>query len=184
MIVKTIAAMLNPAPYAPGTSSLWDDPHISKNMLKAHLSADVDGATRKHDFVARSVEWIATLAPPAKYPRLLDLGCGPGIYGNLLAKRGYSVTGIDLSERSISYAVEAARQSALDVTYICQNYLELNEMNDFDVITLIYCDFGVLSDADRRQLLMKIYQGLKPGGVLIFDVFTAKKYEGREESST
>lgn len=42
----------------------------------------------------------------------------------------------------------------------------------FDVIVLIYCDYGALSIGDRLILLRKIYQALKPKGKFILDVLT------------
>lgn len=42
----------------------------------------------------------------------------------------------------------------------------------FDVVTLIYCDYAVLSKSDRLALLDKVVRALKPGGVFIVDVFT------------
>jgi|AGTN01.2.fsa_nt_gi hypothetical protein len=65
-----------PEAYAPGAPEFWNDPHISKGMLEAHLNPDEEAATRKPHFVRRSAEWIAQIADPMKRPRLLDLGCG------------------------------------------------------------------------------------------------------------
>ncbi|MGE5494383.1 MAG: methyltransferase domain-containing protein [Burkholderiales bacterium] len=41
---------------------------------------------------------MAKTAHPVKRPRLLDLGCGPGIYAELFAKKGFCVTGVDFSQ--------------------------------------------------------------------------------------
>ena len=70
--------------------------------------------------------------------QLLDLGCGPGIYSELLYDKGFSVTGIDFSKRSIEYAQNHARETNRKIRYSYQNYLEMNYENEFDVIILIY----------------------------------------------
>lgn len=57
----------------------------------------------------------------------------------------------------------------------------LDYQNRFDIATLIYCDFGVLSTNDRAALLKKIRDALRPNGCLIFDVFTPQQYVGQEE---
>jgi len=163
------------------SDKFWNDEHISKGMLEAHLNKDWEAATRKYDFVINSVEWISSIALPSLKNKLLDLGCGPGIYAELLKRKGYDVTGVDFSERSVNYAIESAKKENLDITYICQDYLELDLEEKFDVITLIYCDFGVLSDKNRRLLLKKIYSMLKPDGILILDVFTPLEHEGKKE---
>ena len=173
-----------PALYAPSTSKFWDDEHISKGMLEAHLDPDWEAATRKLDFVQRSVNWIANVSNPLKRTQLLDLGCGPGIYAELFAEAGFRVTGIDLSPRSINYARESAVQKNTNIFYQCQNYLTLNYCEEFDVITLIYCDFGVLSKEERKILLSKIYRALKPNGLLLLDAFTAKEYEKKAETKS
>jgi SAM-dependent methyltransferase len=171
-----------PSLYAPSTSKFWDDEHISKSMLEAHLNPELEAATRKLDFVRHSAGWIADLADPTARPRLLDLGCGPGIYAELFDQLGFQVTGMDLSPRSIRYANENALKKKLKINYLLQNYLELDEEAAFDVITLIYCDFGVLCPEDRNSLLRKIHRALKPGGLFIVDAWTPSFYTEFKEN--
>ncbi len=178
---QLLKLMQRPQLYELSSDKFWNDEHISKGMLEAHLNKDWEAATRKYDFVINSVEWISSIASPSLKNKLLDLGCGPGIYTELLKRKGYDVTGVDFSERSVNYAIESAKKENLDITYICQDYLELDLEEKFDVITLIYCDFGVLSDKNRRLLLKKIYSMLKLDGILILDVFTPLEHEGKKE---
>ncbi len=170
-----------PTLYAQSSHKFWDDAHISKGMLAEHLNPASDGATRNHQFVARSAAWIAEQFTPKNYPILLDLGCGPGIYAEKFAIAGYDVTGIDLSVRSIDYAQQHIESKPYQATYVCRNYLTLDDEDAFDIITLIWCDYGVLPPEDRSTLLKNIYRALKDGGVLIFDVFTTQRYASIEE---
>jgi SAM-dependent methyltransferase len=169
-----IKSLSRPELYAPSSGSFWDDPYISEIMLDVHLDPESDSATRRHDFVDKSVAWISEIAPPSAYPNLLDLGCGPGIYAEKFHHSGYTVTGIDFSERSIRYAEVQAVLSKTDIEYLHQDYLTIGYTDRFDIVTLIYCDYAVLSATDRCALLGKIFQALKPGGKFIFDVFTHK----------
>lgn len=180
MLNKLSNYLVKPELYAPGTGIFWDDDHISKGLLEAHLSPDWDAATRNHEFVDKSVNWIASIANPEKYNKLLDLGCGPGLYAERFHKAGYSVTGIDFSRRSIEYARQQAQAKNCNINYIYQNYLTIDYTEEFDLITLIYCDYAPLSINDRLILLQKVYRALKPGGIFLFDVFTPKmrKAEG------
>lgn len=162
--------------------ALWEDEHISKGMLQSHLNPNEEGATFRHEFVFKSVQWITELAPPPQYNQLLDLGCGPGIYAECFKKEGYSVTGVDFSKHNIRYAKEQAIQSGSNIQYHYQDYLTLNYTGQFDVITLINKDYAVLSKTDRMTLLEKVYQALKPGGKFIFDVMTPKMRQ-KERSS-
>jgi SAM-dependent methyltransferase len=172
-----------PALYAPGTSTFWDDAHISMEMLRSHLDPEQDGATNNHMFVRRSVGWIAEAAPVQTHPALLDLGCGPGIYAELFDAAGYTVTGVDFSRRSIEYAQKSARATRRPITYRYGDYLMLDYNNQFDLVTMINCDFGALSTENRANLLSKIHAALNAKGLFIFDVFTPSKFadftEGR-----
>lgn len=170
-----------PKLYAPSTNKFWDDEHISKGMLAAHLNPDWDAATRKPEFLDKSVDWISEIAPSSQYKLLLDLGCGPGLYAERFNSAGYSVTGVDFSKRSIAYAKEQTLLNKSTIQYHYQNYLTIDYIEQFDVITLIYCDYAALSITDRLILLRKVYQALKPNGKFIFDVFTPlmRKKESR-----
>ena len=164
--------LTKPDIYTLSTNKFWDDEHISKGMLEAHLNPELDAASRKADFLDQSVRWIATIAPPAQYPHLLDLGCRPGLYAERFHQAGYSVTGVDFSKRSIAYAKEQTLRNKTNITYHYQNYLTIEYTEQFDVVTIIYCDYAALSAKDRLTLLGKVYQVLKPGGKFILDVFT------------
>lgn len=169
-----------PKLYAPSTNKFWDDAHISKGLLKAHLDPNWDAATRKPEFLDKSVNWTSKIAPPSQYKYLLDLGCGPGLYAERFSTAGYFVTGVDFSKRSIAYAKERMLLNKSNIEYLYQDYLTIDYIEQFDVITLIYCDYPALSITDRLNLLRKVYKALKPGGKFIFDVFTPKmrKEEG------
>lgn len=166
-----------PGLYEKTLQKFWDDQHISKGMLDAHLNPDTDSASRKPEYINSSAEWIASLLP--KGSKLLDIGCGPGLYTKRLAKYGLCVTGLDFSDRSIAYAKEHDEKSE----YITKNYLEMNFDNMFDIVTLIWCDYGALIPEDRYNLLARVYRALKPGGLFLLDVFTPA-WNGRNTEST
>ena len=162
----------------------WNDEYISKQMLEAHLDPDFNGASRKLHFIESSAAWITEAVPPADYPALLDLGCGPGLYGERFARAGFQVTGVDFSERSIVYARDSAKRKGLDICYLYHDYLSLELNCCFDFITMIYCDYGALSTDDRKKLLRIIYQHLKPGGKLLLDVFSKETFDSFREGQT
>ncbi len=170
-----------PQLYSPGTNLFWKEQHISQYVLDAHLDPGIDKASRSPEFIDKSVAWITSIAPPSKFRHLLDLGCGPGLYAQRFSNAGYEVTGIDFSKRSLEYAKKQTVAGGNKINYIHQDYLTIDYTCHFDVITLIYCDFGVLSAGDRAILANKIYKGLKPGGKFILDVFTPAEHSGRQE---
>jgi SAM-dependent methyltransferase len=161
-----------PAPFTPGEPHFWDDPHISKGLLATHLDPATDLASRRPETIDRSVAWLAETLGLAPGAAILDLGCGPGLYASRLAARGLRVTGVDLSPRSIAYAVEQAHTLGLDITYRCQNYLELADEAQYDAALLIYGDFCPLAPAQRARLLANVRRALLPGGFFVLDVST------------
>ncbi|MHA4413932.1 class I SAM-dependent methyltransferase [Bacillus cereus] len=159
----------------------WQDPYIAKKLLEAHLSSDIEGASRSLSFIDRSIDFIQQVAPQKYYQKVLDLGCGPGLYSERLAQKGYKVTGIDFSENSIRYATEQAKKLDYDIEYRYKNYLELNYSNIYDLALLIYCDYGALAPENRNILLSNIWNSLKNGGQLLLDVFSQNKFDQFKE---
>ncbi len=159
-----------PEPFAPGEPRFWDDPHISKGMLAAHLNPDTEAASRPPATIDRSVAWIVESLDLQRGDAVLDLGCGPGLYAARLAARGMRVTGVDASRRSIDYATDYAQTHDLAITYRYQDYLTLEDADRYDAALLIYGDFCPLSPAQRARLLRNVHRALKPGGHFVLDV--------------
>lgn len=168
---------VRPALYEKGTAVMWTDPYISKQLLQIHLDPDTDLASRKYSSIEITAEWVLSKAAK-KGMHILDLGCGPGLYCEIFANKGHSVTGVDFSRTSIDYARQETEKKGLNINYLHQNYLELDvPENHFDLATLIYTDLGPLLPAERELLLANIHKALNPGGVLIFDVLNDKNLE-------
>lgn len=178
-ISQLIKLQQKPDPFTPGEALFWDDPHISSQMLAAHLNPEIEAASRGPATIDRSVKWlIETLGLKPGDP-VLDLGCGPGLYASRFGHAGLQVTGVDYSHRSIEYAINAAKANKLDICYRYQNYLELKDENQYVAAFLIYGDFCPLNPEQRGRLLGNVHRALKPGGHFVLDVSTReqrKKY--------
>ena len=129
------------------------------------------------------MEWIASEFKISGGFKIIDFGCGPGLYAARLAKRGAHVTGIDFSERSIGYAKEVAIRDQLSIRYVNQNYLEFEPEERFDLVLMIMCDFCALSPKQRNGILRKFRKILKPGGSVLLDVYALSAFEKREEAA-
>ena len=184
MYTEILSLLKRPALYEQGTMALWTDEHISKGMLLAHLDPDWDAATRKPATLRNIVQWIAKIAPSQTHPNMLDLGCGPGLYAEAFHDAGYTVSGIDISTRSIEYAKQSAQTKCLPISYHHRDYLTMDDRSQYDLITLIYYDFGVLSPRERAKLLNKVYAALKPGGLFIVEVLTPEHFADQPEKKT
>ena len=165
-------------------AELWADEHTSSKMREYHLNEAIDLSSRNTDFIERSVAWIVSHFGIDATTRIADFGCGPGLYTTRFSETGASVTGIDFSERSIRYARDTATERGLQIDYICADYLEFDTDKQFDLITMIFCDFCALSPSQRGVLLAKIYSYLKPGGSVLLDVHSLNTFHRREEIAT
>lgn len=163
------------------TIEMWNDPHISKQMLKFHLNPDVPLASRTKEFIDDSVNWMINKFDINPGIKICDFGCGPGLYTQRFAKTGADITGIDVSENSINYAQKISDDNNLNIKYINQNYLEFTSKEKYDLIIMVFCDFCVLNLSQRKQLLKTFSNSLKPGGKLSLDVFSEKFYADTSE---
>ena len=68
--------------YQRSKNFIWTDSYIAKNMLAAHLDLNNDATSRNLKTIKKTIRWIETKIP--KKGRVLDLGCGPGLYSSLL----------------------------------------------------------------------------------------------------
>lgn len=160
---------------------LWTDEYISKQMLQYHLNESVDISSRKGQFIQKSVDWMIQRFQIDDNKSIVDFGCGPGLYTNKLAKRGAVVTGIDFSKRSLEYAAKIAESSCLTVDYIHCDYLRFETEKQFDLISMIYCDFCALSPKQRKHLLGIFHKILKEDGAILLDVHTLNAFRNKKE---
>lgn len=166
------------------TLELWTNKHTAKQMLKYHLNEEVDAASRNKKFIDKSTQWITSHFNLNTIKNIIDFGCGPGLYTTRLAKSGANVTGVDFSKNSLEYAKNMAKEENLDINYINTNYLDFESDNKFDLITMIMCDFCVLSPEQRKIMLKKFANILKPDGKVLLDAYTIKAFDDRVESAT
>ena len=157
-----------PEPWSVSTvKELWTRPHLAKEMLKYHLSQETDHSSRKIESIDRIVDWLdEQLEFDGK--RVIDLGCGPGLYSRRMARRGARVTGVDFSANSLEYA---RTRDTDGVEYVQADYLEDELPAGFDIAVMIYFDYCAQSPGNRRLLLDRIRALLEPGGRLALDLY-------------
>ena len=174
LIRDLLRLQTKPPLFEPGEPRFWDDPYISEQLLAAHLSPDVEAASRHPETIERSVEWIISEAGLSAGDNLLDMGCGPGLYATRFAERGLRVTGLDFSRRSIDYARNLAIEKGTEITFEYTDYLTMDFEDAFDAVCLIYGEYCVFSREQRSELLTRVKRALKPGGRFVLDVSTRR----------
>ena len=157
-----------PNPFSVSTvKDLWTRPHLAKEMLKYPPSQDTDHSSRKIEQVDRIVSWIdEQLSLDGK--KVIDLGCGPGLYARRMARCGARVTGVDFSASSLDYA---RSRDTENLEYVQADYLEDDLPAGFDIAVLIYSAYCALAPASRQKLLGRIHDLLLPGGQLVIDLY-------------
>lgn len=105
--------------------------------------------------------------------RLLDLAGGAGRLGVLLAKDGYDVTDIDLSDEMLALASNHAQEAKVDLNLIQANMMDLGDCGQFDVVTCFADSLCYLDDlASVQQTFQQVHAHLNEGGQFLFDVIT------------
>jgi SAM-dependent methyltransferase len=171
-------------PSEPAGTLFWDDPHISKGMLDAHLDPLHEAASRPPETIDREVNNLLSPGLLKKGDKVLDLGCGPGLYAVRLAAKELKVTGVDLSERSLNYAIAQARKYGFNIEFRLMSFFNLDYTNEFDGAFQAFGEIGTFSYDARDALLEKIRTALKPGGIFVFDVTTPdlKHFNGSQNN--
>ncbi|WP_335921710.1 class I SAM-dependent methyltransferase [Shewanella chilikensis] len=161
----------------------WNDADFSQRMLENHLSQEHDWASRKLAVIERQVDWLCSQLVPGA--QVLDLGCGPGFYTQLLAKRGFCCTGVDFSPASITYAQQQAQTAGLNIDYQLLDVRSYRPTKKFDFIMMTFGELNVFSAADAKSLLKHCANWLMPNGKLLVEVhsFDEVKRQGQAEPS-
>ncbi len=160
------------------TSALWADPHVARQMLSLHLCDDHAIASRPSAEIDMMAAWIdRELGLGGK--RIVDLGCGPGLYARRFRAAGAHVTGIDVSENSVAYAREHGCPGG---EFQVGSYLE-DELPSADVFTLIYGDICAMPPRARHRLFHKVWAALPEGGVFLLDAFPTAQFETLQEGT-
>ena len=158
--------------------AIWTDEHISKSLLEAHIDESHDAASRKYDRRLDIINWMSDKIKPQS--KIIDLGCGPGLYACEFGKLGYTVLGIDFNIASIDYAQKNKCIKDI-VEYKYCNYLNDTIEGNYDTAIMIYCDFGALIPNEQILLLNKIKNLLDDSGIFIFDVFGKDAIKDKQE---
>src|SRR6202043_690656 len=101
-----------PVPFDPTVELDWGRPEYARRLLREHLDQPQAGASRRRSVIAGQVRRLRRLLPAAP-ARILDAGCGPGLYAVPLAALGHDVTGIDVSTAALRHARGLARDAHL-----------------------------------------------------------------------
>ena len=121
------------------------------------------GTIGECDFIEKELKFDKSL-------KILDVGCGTGRHSIELSKRGYLITGIDLSESQLKKAKEKAKANNLNINFLKHDARNLPFENYFDVVIML-CEGGFsLMETDEMnfEILKNVSKSLKNSAKFIF----------------
>ena len=161
-----------PVPFDARAELDWGRPEYARRLLREHLDQSHDGASRRRAVIAAQVRRLGRLLPrpPA---RILDAGCGPGLYAVPLATLGHRVTGVDVSAAALRYARGLARQRPLlgSARFVRGDLRDVAlPSGGFDAALLVYFVLEAFPRPDQPKVLARIAGSLAPRGILIAEM--------------
>ena len=101
---------------------------------------------------------------------VLDITCGTGSQVFWLAKRGFEVTGSDISSSMLKIAKGKAEEEKLVLKFL-KGDMRFTKVGEFDAVISIFNAVGHLTKLDFEEAIRNIHRNLKDGGLYIFDIF-------------
>lgn len=150
---------------------------ISEMVPKLNLYSDLaeiyDQLYRKTFNYDQDAELVDSILKKYQIKDLLELGCGSGHLAQLLFEKGYTITGIDLYEEML----QIARQRLPEVKFLQQDIRHLTLERKFDAIIAMGRTFTYMTtNEDVEQSIHSIAACLNPGGIFLFDNFSAPHF--------
>ncbi|MDP6822710.1 MAG: class I SAM-dependent methyltransferase [Dehalococcoidia bacterium] len=135
----------------------WSDPEAQRAFAEWVGFPDSAATERETD---RVLALTGVKAPS----RVLDVGCGTGRHGIVLARRGFAVVGIDIADTFLEEARRAAEQAGVDIEFRLQSGRDLAERERFHLALAFNHTLGFLDDEEVVAHFSGVLRSLVPGG--------------------
>ena len=141
----------------------WYESLFENYAQKYDKECFVKGTAGECDFIEKEITHDKSL-------KIIDVGCGTGRHSIELTRRGYDVTGIDLSESQLKRAREKAKDEGVEIDFQKHDARNLPFEDEFD-LAIMLCEGGFsLMETDKMnfEILKNATKALKNKGKLIF----------------
>ncbi|NUM37093.1 MAG: class I SAM-dependent methyltransferase [Candidatus Brocadiae bacterium] len=141
----------------------WYESLFENYAKKYDAENFVQGTLGECDFVEKEIAFNKSL-------KILDIGCGTGRHSIELSKRGYDITGVDLSESQLASAKEKAEKENLRIPFLKCDARNLPFLKEYD-LAIMLCEGGfplMETDEMNYEILKNATKSLKEHGKLIF----------------
>ena len=140
---------------------------------------------RRGEMAIEDVNNIVSLLKLKRGATILDLCCGVGRHSMEFARRGYLVTGVDLTAMYIREARRKAKREDLAIDFIQQDMRRFRRTNTFDAVINLFTSFGYFkAPRDDVRVAEHMYTALKKGGFFVLELMgkevLARIYQPRD----
>ena len=138
---------------------------MEKDWYKNIWSMDIQDMSWVED-TKQQVDFLIDRLELKGTERILDLACGFGRHSLEFARRGYDVTGVDITPAYIEYATRQAEKEQLHARFMCKDIREIDFDHEYDVIiNMADGAIGYLeNDEENRKIFERIAKALRKGG--------------------
>lgn len=106
--------------------------------------------------------------------KILDMACGAGRHAIILARKNFSVTGVDLSENLLAIANQSAQIENLKINFVQSDIRNFKTADKFNLVINLFTSFGYFdTDEENFAVLQKAYDLLMDDGYFILDFFNS-----------
>lgn len=143
----------------------WTENFFGNKYLDIHLPLLTDNVNNT------DVNFMLDVLDIPEGSEILDVPCGFGRHSNILAQKGYKMTGIDFKPEFIELANKnSAELGLINTTFQVGDMRKLDFDNKFDAVINFFTSFGYFDDNDNFDTLKGMARSLKIGGKLLIDM--------------
>lgn len=151
----------------------WYKNFFDKYYLPLYLKKGIFSAA----LAEREVNFVIKILNLPKNSKILDMPCGQGRHSVILAKSGYTVTGVDLSKTILCLAEKLIKKEKVNVRLIRNDMRKIHFKNEFDAVINLFTSFGYFArEKENIKVLKNINRALKPKGKFVLDLLNKNRF--------
>ncbi|MCF7899951.1 class I SAM-dependent methyltransferase [Candidatus Babeliales bacterium] len=143
--------------------------HKSANSI--HYNKEAQTYDSFNEESSRTINtFLEKLFKKHKIKTILDLTCGTGLQVFWLQKKGFEITGFDISPKMITLAKQKSKKDNLKIKF-SKGDMRITQAGKFDAVITIFNSIGHLTKQDFKKTIKNIHKNLETTGLYVFDIF-------------
>lgn len=145
----------------------WYETFFDKYYLPLYFKKGIFSLAR----AKKEVNFVVKILNLPKNSKILDLPCGQGRHSIVLTRKGYVVTGVDISKTMLDLAKKLAKKEKVSLRLIHSDMRKIHFKNEFDAVINLFTSFGYFArEKENIKVLKNINRALKPEGKFVLDL--------------